>query len=163
MGKKKSTAKTMPMRILDEKEIPYEPRQQARKQFTAEGVAEDLGVPVAWVVKAMIVRGSGPGQDFALVVVPGDRQLSLKKVAAALGDKGVSLAQARDVERITGYQVGAVSVLGYRRGELPSYLDQGVLELERAVISSGRPDMGLELDPEDLLRALGGEVGDFTS
>ena len=163
MGKKKSTAKTMPMRMLDEKEIPYEPRQQARKQFTAEGVAEDLGVPVAWVVKAMIVQGSGPGRDFALVVVPGDRQLSLKKVAAALGDKGVSLAQARDVERVTGYQVGAVSVLGYRRGELPSYLDQGVLELERAVISSGRPDMGLELDPEDLLRALGGEVGDFTS
>jgi hypothetical protein len=36
-----------------------------------------------------------------------------------------------------------------------------VLELERALISSGRPDMGLELDPLDLLRALDAQVGDF--
>lgn len=159
MVKKKATAKTMPMRILDERGIPYEPREQAHKQFTAEGVAEDLGVPVAWVVKAMILQRSD--RSFALVVIPGDRQLSLKKVGAALGDKNVALAQQRDVERVTGYQVGAVSVLGYRRAEIPSYVDQGVLALERAIISSGRPDIGLELDPQDLLRALAAQAGDF--
>lgn len=156
---KKGTAKTMPMRILDEKGIPYEPREQARKQFTAEGVAEDLGVPVAWVVKAMIVQRSD--RSFVLVVIPGDLQLSLKKVGTVLGDKSVALAQQRDVQRVTGYQVGAVSVLGYRRDDIPSYVDQHVLALERVVISSGRPDMGLELDPEDMLRALGADVGEF--
>ena len=159
--KKKTMAKTLPMRILEEKGIPYEPRQQARKQLTAEGVAGDLGVPVAWVVKAMIVQRSDRG--FALVVVPGDRQLSLKKVGVVLGDKNVAMAQGRDVQRVTGYQVGAVSVLGYRRDDVPGYLDQHVLELERAIISSGRPDTGLELEPEDLLRTLGAQVGDFTS
>jgi Cys-tRNA(Pro)/Cys-tRNA(Cys) deacylase len=157
--KKKATTKTLPMRILDELDIPYQPRQQARKQFTAEGVAEDLGVPVAWVVKAMIVQGSD--RSFSLVVIPGDLQLSLKKIGAVLGDKNVAMAQPRDVQRVTGYQVGAVSVLGYRRDDVPSYLDQNVLALERAVISSGRPDLGLEMDPQDLLRALGAEVGDF--
>jgi Cys-tRNA(Pro)/Cys-tRNA(Cys) deacylase len=157
--KKKATAKTLPMRILDEKGIPYQPRQQARKQFTAEGVAEDLGVPVAWVVKAMIVQRSDG--SFSLVVIPGDLQLSLKKVGAVLGDKNVSMAQQRDVQRVTGYQVGAVSVLGYRRDDVPSYLDQNVLTLERAIISSGRPDLGLDMDPQDLLRALGAQVGDF--
>ena len=157
--KKKSTAKTMPMRILEEKGIPYEPRQQARKQFTAEGVAEDLGVPVGWVVKAMIVQRSD--RQFVLVVIPGDRQLSLKKVGTTLNDKNMALAGERDVQRITGYQVGAVSVLGFRRDDVPSYLDQRVLELERAIISSGRPNMGLEMDPQDLLRALEAKVGDF--
>ena len=157
--KKKATAKTLPMRILDEKGIAYQPRQQARKQFTAEGVAEDLGVPVAWVVKAMIVQGSD--RSFSLVVIPGDLQLSLKKVGAALGDKNVAMAQQRDVQRVTGYQVGAVSVLGYRRKDIPTYLDQNVLSLERAIISSGRPDMGLEMDPQDLLHALRAQVGDF--
>lgn len=157
--KRKAPTTTLPMRILDEQGIPYQPRQQARKQFTAEGVAEDLGVPVAWVVKAMIVQGSGG--RFSLVVIPGDLQLSLKKVGAALGDKNLAMAQPRDVQRVTGYQVGAVSVLGYRRDDVPSYLDQHVLELERAVISSGRPDLGLEMDPQDLLRALGAQVGDF--
>lgn len=157
--KKKATTKTLPMRILDEQGIAYQPRQQARKQFTAEGVAEDLGVPVAWVVKAMIVQGSDG--SFSLVVIPGDQQLSLKKVGAILGDKNVAMAQQRDVQRVTGYQVGAVSVLGYRRDDVASYLDQSVLNLERAIISSGRPDMGLEMDPQDLLRALGAQVGDF--
>lgn len=157
--KKKATATTLPMRALDDKGIPYEPRQQARKQLTAEGVAEDLGVPVAWVVKAMIVQRSD--RSFVLVVIPGDRQLSLKKVGAVLGDKNVALAAHRDVERVTGFQVGAVSVLGYRRDDIPSYLDQSVLALERVIISSGRPDLGLELDPQDLLRALGSTVDEF--
>ena len=56
--KNKGSTKTMPMRVLDEKGIPYEVHQQSSKQFTAEGVAEDLGVPVAQVVKAMLVQRS---------------------------------------------------------------------------------------------------------
>ena len=57
---KKNIAKTMPMRVLEERNIPYEPHQQSSKQYTAEGVAEDLGVPVAQVVKAMIIQRSDP-------------------------------------------------------------------------------------------------------
>ena len=156
---KKHTAKTLPMRILEEKGIAYVPRQQARKQFTAEGVAGDLGVPVAWVVKAMIVQRSD--HSYALIVIPGDKQLSLKNAGGVLGDKNVQMANQRDVQRVTGFQVGAVSVLGFRREDIPSYLDQKVLELERVIISSGRPDMGLELDPQDLLQALNAQVDDF--
>lgn len=158
--KKKAAATTLPMRALDERGIPYEPRQQSRKQFSAEGVAQDLGVPVAWVLKAMIIQRSD--RRFALAVIPGDRQLSLKKAGAVLGDKNVALAQQRDVERVTGFQVGAVSVLGFRRDDIPSYVDEAVLALERVIISSGRPDLGLELDPQDLLRALGATVEDFS-
>jgi Cys-tRNA(Pro)/Cys-tRNA(Cys) deacylase len=147
------------MRILEEKQIAYQPRPQARKQFTAEGVATDLGVPVSWVVKAMIVQRSN--RDYVLVVIPGDLQLSLKKVGTLLGDKGVGLAQQRDVQRITGYQVGAVSVMGFRREGIPSYVDKRVLELERVIISAGRPDLGLELDPQAMANAIGAEVADL--
>ena len=122
-------------------------------------MAQDLGVPVAWVVKAMIVQRSDRG--FALVVIPGDLQLSLKKVGSVLGDKNVALAQQRDVQRVTGYQVGAVSVLGYRRDDVPSFVDQNVLGLERVIISSGRPDMGLEMGPQDVLGALAAQVSDL--
>ncbi len=157
--KKKATAKTLPMRLLEEKGVAYEPRPQSGKQFTAEGVARDLGVPVAWVVKAMIVQKSD--RNFALIVIPGDKQLSLKKVGKALGDKNVQIADRRDVQRVTGYQVGAVSVLGFRRDDIPAYLDRGVLDLERVIISAGRPDMGWELDPTNLPHARGGKVGDL--
>lgn len=164
--KNKGGAKTLPMRALDDKGIQYEVLQGASKQFTAEGVAEDLGVPVAQVVKAMLVqRSTDPGggsSPFVLFVVPGDRRLSLRKVGAALGDKKVQLASQRDVERVTGYQVGAVSVLGFRREDVPGYVDQHVLELEQVVISAGRPDAGLALAPADMVRAIrGGQTGDF--
>ncbi len=160
-------AKTMPMRALEAHDVPYEVLEQSTKQYTAEGVAEDLGVPVAQVLKAMIVQRSdprrgGPGKKFVLVVVPGDRRLSLKKVGAALDDKDVQLAAERDVQRVTGFRVGAVSVLGLRRDDVPSYVDQGVLALERVVISAGRPDMGLALKPQDMVRAMTDvQVGDF--
>jgi Cys-tRNA(Pro)/Cys-tRNA(Cys) deacylase len=158
--KKKGMAKTLPMRVLEEKGIAFESLQQSEKQYTAEGVAADLGVPVAQVVKAMILRCSN-GQ-FALMVVPGDRRLSLKKAGAVLQDKRVALAEERDVQRVTGYQVGAVSVLGFRRDDVPIHVDQGVVELDRAIISAGRPDLGLALSPADLVRALGAaQVGDY--
>jgi Cys-tRNA(Pro)/Cys-tRNA(Cys) deacylase len=167
MSKKtKGSAKTMPMRALEEKGIPYEAHQQSSKQYTAEGVAEDLGVPVAQVVKAMLVqRSTNPGDGsspFVLFVIPGDRRLSLKKVAAALVDKKVQLATQRDVERVTGFQVGAVSVLGFRRDDVAGYVDEHVLDLEQVIISAGRPDTGLALVPNDMIRAIEGcQVGDF--
>ena len=162
MGKKaKMSAKTIPMRALDEKGVPYRVHAHTRKLYTAEGVAEDLGIPVAQVVKAMIVRRSD--RSFVLVVIPGDKRLSLKKLGAVLNDKGLELASARDVQRVTGFQVGAVSVLGFRRSDIAAYMDEGVLEQETVIISSGRPDAGLEVKPQDLLQVLGAQVGDFAS
>ncbi len=152
--------KTIVMRALEAKGIPYTYHQHIRKRYTAEGVAEELGVPLAWVVKAMIVQRSNG--DFALVVIPGDKQLSLRKVAEALGDKDVALASERDVQRVTGFRVGAVSVTGFRRKGIAGYVDQGLLELDKVIISSGRPDAGLELVPQDLLRIIeSAQVGDF--
>ncbi len=85
------------MRALEEKGllagrqgIPYEVHTHTCKLYTAEGVAEDLSIPVAQVVKA----GQGHGvrcsdRSFVLVVIPGDKRLSLKKLGAVLKDKGL--------------------------------------------------------------------------
>ena len=154
--------KTMPMRVLNKKGVPYEVHQHAQKQYTAEGVAEDLGVPVAQVVKAMIVQCSN--RQYALAIVAGNVRLSLKKLRTILNDKDVTLASERDVQRITGFQVGAVSVIGFRRDDVPVYVDQGVLELDQVIISSGSPEAGLALTPDDLMQALeGAQVGDFST
>lgn len=148
------------MRVLDAAGVSYTVHPHARAQLTAEGVAEDLGVPLAWVVKAMIVGRSDGG--FALFVLQGDKRLSLKKAAAALNDKGAALAPAKNVLRATGFQVGAVSVVGFRRGDIPGFIDQGVMEPERIFISSGRPDAGIELAPADLLKIIpDAHIGDY--
>jgi Cys-tRNA(Pro)/Cys-tRNA(Cys) deacylase len=162
--KDKGIAKTMPMRVLDEAGVPYEVHLHAHKQVTSAGVAADLGIPVAQVVKAMIVQRSAhaPGQgEFAVMVVPGDRKLSLKKVAAALGDKGVRLAAERDVIRVTGYQIGSVSVAGFRRDDIAGYVDRRVLDLPQVIISAGRPDAGLALAPAGMVAAMAAQVADL--
>ncbi len=165
MAKKSANlAKTMPMRVLDECGVPYEVHLHAHKQYTSAGVAEDLGVPVAQVVKAMLVQRSthGPGQgEFAVIVIPGDRRLSLKKAGAVLGDKGLRLAAERDVLRVTGYQIGSVSVCGFRRDDVAGYVDQRVLDLPQVIISAGRPDAGLALDPAGMVRAMGAQVANL--
>lgn len=162
--KDKGIGKTMPMRVLDEKGIPYDAHQQSHKQVTSAGVAEDLGVPVAQVVKAMIVQRSVrvPGSgDFIVAVIPGDRKLSLKKVAALLQDRGARLAAERDVVRVTGYQVGSVSVLGFRRGDIAGYVDLRLLDLPQIIISAGRPDVGLSVAPAGVVQAMNAQVVDL--
>jgi Cys-tRNA(Pro)/Cys-tRNA(Cys) deacylase len=152
--------KTLPMELLEQKGIRYEAHPHEEDQYTAEGVAADLGVPVAQVVKAMLVRCDGSW--FVLVVVPGDERLSLDKVRDTVGAGKVNLASKQEVERVTGYTVGAVSVMGFRQGGVLTFIDEGVLDLEQVVISSGRPDAGLALSTEDLLTALqGAQLGDF--
>lgn len=152
---------TLPMDLLEQKGIPYEIHEHEEVQYTAEGVAEDLGIPVAQVVKAMLVRCDGSW--YVLVVVPGDRRLSLEKVQATVGAGRVNLASKQEVERITGYTVGAVSVMGFRQGGVLTFVDRSVLELEQVVISSGRPDAGLALSTDDMMAALeGAQVGDFS-
>ncbi len=163
-GKDKGISKTLPMRVLDEKGILYSAHQQAHKQVTSAGVAEDLGVPVAQVVKAMIVQRSVrvPGcGEFIVAVIPGDRKLSLKKIGAILGDRGVLLAAERDVVRVTGYQVGSVSVMGFRRDDIAGYVDRRLLELPQVIISAGRPDVGISLAPAGMAQAMAAQVVDL--
>ncbi len=160
MSKKNSGPKTAPLRVLDAAGVPYTVHEHTRKQFTCEGVAQDLGVPIAQVVKAMIVQRSDG--RFALFVLAGDRRMSMKKAQAALGDRYAALAGERDVLRVTGYQVGAVSVVGLRRDDIAAYVDRSVLALPQAIISAGRPDAGIALTPADLLRAMpDAQIGDY--
>jgi Cys-tRNA(Pro)/Cys-tRNA(Cys) deacylase len=160
MPKQEHVSKTMVMRELERKSVPYQVHVHRHNQVTAEGVALDLGVPLAQVIKAMVVQCSD--RRFVLVLVPGDRRLNLKKVGVAVNDKNVVLASGRDVERVTGFRVGSVSVVGLRRKDVASYVDQGVLALEQMIISAGRPDVGLALTPQALLQALdGARVGDY--
>jgi Cys-tRNA(Pro)/Cys-tRNA(Cys) deacylase len=119
-----------------------------------------MGVPVAQVVKAMLVRCDGSW--YVLVVIPGDERLDLEKVQVSVGAGKVNLASKQEVERVTGYTVGAVSVIGLKQGGVLTFVDEGVLDLEQVIISSGRPEAGLALSPDDMMAALeGAQVGDF--
>ena len=148
------------MRALDEQGIDYQVLVHAHKAMNVEEAAAERGVPMRQVVKSLLVRR--PDRRHILALVRGDQRLSLKKLARMVGVKELEMAPPADVPRITGYQVGAVAPLGLRRSDVPVYVDRHILEEPRVSISAGRHNAGLELDTEDLIRAVGGQVDDIT-
>ena len=152
--------KTHAIRALDEMGVPYEVLEQSHRARNVEEAAAERGVPVHQVVKTLLARR--PDKHHVIALVRGDQRLSLKKLARLVGVKALEMAPETDVPRITGYRIGAVAPLGLRRSDVPIYVDHHILEEPRVSISAGRHDTGLELDSEDLIGAVSGQVGDIT-
>jgi Cys-tRNA(Pro) deacylase len=150
--------KTNAMRILQSAGIDYVVKPHTRAVFTVEEAAQERHVRTSQIVKTMVLkRGDG---GFCVVLLPGHRQLSMKKVRRELGDSQVELATREEVTRVTGYRVGAVTPLGIRRGQTPILLDQAILEEEYVDISSGDPRAGIEVKSSDLVALLNPSIVD---
>jgi Cys-tRNA(Pro)/Cys-tRNA(Cys) deacylase len=155
-----SRISTHAVRALDEMGIPYRVVMQAHKARNVEEAAAERGVPTRRVAKTLLVRR--PDRKYVIAVVRGDQRLSLKKLARVVGVKQLEMAPESDVPRITGYRVGAVAPVGVRRKDVPIYVDQHILDEPKIGVSAGRHDAGLELDTDDLARAIQGHVADIT-
>lgn len=155
-----SKIRTHAIRALDELGIPYRLLMYDHKAKNVEEAAAERGVPSRQVVKTLLV--CAPDRRYTIALVRGDQRLSLKKLARLAGVKTLDMAPEKDVPRITGYRVGAVSPLGLRRQEVPIYVDHRIVEEPRVSISAGRHDAGLELDTQDLIRAVNGQVADIS-
>ena len=131
---------------------PYD-HDPAAASYGLEAAAA-LSVPPAQVFKTLLVAGDS---GLAVGVVPVDRQLDLKAVAAALGLKKVAMAQPADAERSTGYVVGGISPIGQRKA-LPTVIDSSALDLERVYVSGGRRGLDISLSPADLVTATRAQV-----
>lgn len=140
--------------------IDYRVLVHPQPVYTAEDAAAARGVALSQVTKAMIVTAEGGG--WWCVLIPGHRRLDLSQVAETLSRSGARLAKPREVERVTGYRVGAISPLGLLEKEIHFLLDRAVLAQEWITISAGTPEAGILLRSRDLLRALNPTLGTFT-
>ena len=116
--------------------------------------AEALGAQASEVLKTLIVRCDGKP---ACVILASDREVSMKKLAAALGAKTAEMAPVPDAERITGYRVGGVSPFGQKK-RLPTVLDAAAAELAAAFVNGGQRGLQMRLAPQDLVRVLEAKV-----
>ena len=111
--------------------------------------AEALGKAPEQVFKTLMTLADGKP---ACVIVPSDCEVSMKKLAAALGAKSAQMMKPADAERLTGYKVGGVSPFGQRK-PVPTVMDETAILFDQVLINGGQRGLLLGIAPDDALRA----------
>lgn len=151
---------TQAMRYLDQRKIPYEAREYEHKEKGADYAAEALDWPLEAMIKTLVTVLSD--RSVALVLMPGDQELSLKTLARAAGVKQAAMAPESLAQRFTGYQVGGISPFGTRHN-LPVWMHESLLDQETVGINGGRRGLILFLKPGSVRDALDARMADLAS
>lgn len=142
--------KTNCMRVLESKKIPYTPHlYEADPSLSGEDIARILQEAPDQVFKTLVT--SGKPQKYYVFIIPVNAELNLKKAAAAVGEKSVSMIPQRDLLPLTGYVHGGCSPIGMKK-RFPSYIHRSAENLSRIFVSAGRVGCQAELAPADLIR-----------
>jgi len=115
--------------------------------------AEALDEEPARVLKTLMARVDGKP---ACVILPSDREVAMKKLAAALGGKSAEMMKPADAERLTGYKVGGISPFGQMRA-VPVVIEESAMAHALVYINGGQRGLQVRLAPEDaaaLLKAV---------
>jgi Cys-tRNA(Pro)/Cys-tRNA(Cys) deacylase len=118
--------------------------------------AEAMGADPSSVLKTLMVLVDNRP---ACVTLPSDREVNLKRLAAALGGKGAQMMKPADAERITGYHVGGISPFGQKK-RVPTVLEQSALEHAEVFINGGQRGLQVKLAPRAAAEALGAKVAE---
>jgi len=118
---------------------------------TAES-SKQLGVPESEVVKTLVMQDER-GEPL-IVLMHGDRQVSTKNLARAIGAKSVEPCKPEVAQRHSGYFVGGTSPFGTKKA-MPVYVEQSVLALPKILINGGRRGFLVGIVPSVLTQQLG--------
>jgi Cys-tRNA(Pro) deacylase len=124
---------------------PWEPHGGTRASSEALGVAEHA------VVKTLIFEDEA--RRPLCILMHGDREVSTKNLARAIGVKTCAPCTPEVADRHSGYQIGGTSPFGLRRA-MPVYLQRTILELPRIYINGGARGFLVAIDPRDAERLL---------
>lgn len=120
--------------------------------------SRELGVAEHSVVKTLVMEDER--RQPMLVLMHGDREVSTKSLARAIGAKTVAPCRPEVAERHTGYMVGGTSPFGTRKS-LPVYVERTILELETVYVNGGRRGFLVAIAPHafvDVLHATAVDV-----
>lgn len=112
--------------------------------------AEALGAPPHLVLKTLMAELDGKP---VCVIVPSDKEVSMKKLAAAFGGKSAQMMKPADAERATGYHVGGISPFGQKK-QVPTAIEEQSLGEDYVFINGGQRGLQVKLAPKDALPVL---------
>jgi Cys-tRNA(Pro)/Cys-tRNA(Cys) deacylase len=112
--------------------------------------AEALGIEPKRMLKTLMAEVDGKP---VCVVVPSDREVSMKKLAAVFRCKAANMMRPPDAERLTGYHVGGISPFAQKK-RVPVVIEQAALAEASVYLNGGQRGLQIELAPDDAVRAL---------
>jgi Cys-tRNA(Pro)/Cys-tRNA(Cys) deacylase len=127
---------------------PYDYDPGAERIGLAAALA--LGAPPAAVLKTLMTLVDGKP---VCAIVPSDREIQMKALAAAMGGKSAEMMKPTDAERITGYHVGGISPFGRKRPS-PTVIEAAALGEKTVWINGGQRGLLLKLAPADAQQVL---------
>lgn len=158
---KSNAGKTNGARFLDGLGIGYSLREYEvdPEDLTAVTVAKKIGMPIEQVFKTLLTSDGAGGYFFA--VIPGDAELDFKKLARTAGVRKTEMVSLKDVQPLTGYIRGGVTVFGARKA-YPAFADETIELFDEISVSAGVRGTQLILAPADYLRAAEATIADLT-
>ncbi len=157
-GEEQQAMSTRAIQLLKKKRVAFEIVKYAHKQKGARFAAEAVGFPLNKTIKTLVVALDNKAH--ALVLMPGDCQLSLKKVAKACRVKKAAMADTATAERLTGYLVGGISPFGTQK-TLAVVMEAGLGDHDQVMINGGQRGILIRMDPADIANTLNAAMVDL--
>lgn len=112
--------------------------------------AQAIGEEPHRVLKTLMAEVDGKP---VCVVVPSDREVSMKKLAAAFGGKSAAMMKPAIAEKATGYVVGGISPFGQKR-QVPTAIEEAAMSEPLIYMNGGQRGLQVRLSPADAQRVL---------
>lgn len=121
--------------------------------------AEALGEAPARVLKTLMTLADGKP---VCVILPSDREVSMKKLAAAVGAKSAAMMKPADAERMTGYKVGGISPFGQKK-RVDTVLEAGAAAEPYVFLNGGQRGLQIRMNPTDILTVAGATAAEIAA
>ena len=151
--------KTNAIRAFDAAEADYRARFfECPEALSGVEVAQMLGLDEDRVFKTLVTEGRS-GEHYVFMI-PAACELDLKKAAASVGEKAVSMVKSRELLPLTGYVHGGCSPVGMKK-PFPTAIDETATLYDRIVFSGGRIGCQIETTLGDLRRVAPLKIADL--
>lgn len=152
--------KTNAARALDKLGISYRLNSYPvdLDDLSANHVAESMGVDPSCVFKTLVTRGQPYG--IALAVIPGNEELSLKKLASVFGNKHAEMVPLKEIQPLTGYIRGGCSPVGTKK-PYPVCIHESAKSFTEIYVSAGQRGLQFVIAPEKLAYAVDAVFADI--
>lgn len=152
--------KTNAARLLDKAKVEYElvPYVVDEEDLSATHIADQLSENIEQVFKTLVLKGDKSGHF--VCVIPGDKEVDLKKAAKVSGNKSCDLIPMKELLPLTGYIRGGCSPVGMKK-LFPTYFHATCQNFDYIYVSAGVRGLQLKLNPMELVKVVRGTVAEL--